>query len=170
MMSNRYRLVRGPRRKTVWARNFNLTTGTAGIVADILVDFRNEMGILRNLPGTTITRVVGTHTTRVTTTDDAFTRWVWGLYVGHIDVFPSVTDNPLGAPGLDWMFVRSENVVQVQDAGTPVVKRVASYFDIDLRAQRKMDEIGQTLYYIGDNPEGDAFDVVWNFNVLLKLP
>ena len=163
------RFTRGPRRKMVWARDFNLTTNTAGLVVNLLAGFQNELGISRNLPGITITRVVGTHDVRVVSADDAFTRWEWGLTTWEQQNTPGVT-SPLADPDIDWMFARQEAVVQVQDAGSPVVKRVAAHYDIDLKAQRKLDEIGSTLLYIGDNPDGDNFDISFNFNILLKLP
>jgi len=169
MVSRRSR-VSGPRRKMIWARDFNRTTNTSGLQVDLLIGMRAEMGILRMLPGMTITRIVGTHDIRVVSTDDNFTRWIWGLVVLPIEVAPGAGQNPLSSPGLDWMFVRQEAVVQVQDAGTPVVKRRAAHYDMDLRAMRKLGEIGMTLFYVGDNPEGDNFDVNFNFNVLLKLP
>jgi len=152
----------------VWARDFNLTTNSAGFVVDILAGFRSELGITQNLPGMTITRIVGTHDIRVVSADDAFTRWEWGL--AAFDVTPTVGANPLSEPDKDWMFVRQEGVVQIQDAGTPVVKRRAAHYDIDVHSQRKLDEMGKTLFYVADNPDGDNFDVVWQFNVLLKLP
>ncbi len=132
----------GRRRQMVWARDFNSTGNTSGIVVDILAGMRNEMGITRNISGMTITRIVGTHDIRVVSADDAFTRWVWGLVVDTIEVNPSVGQNPLGAPGMDWMFVRQEAVVQVVDAGTSTVKRRAAHYDIDIHSQRKLSEIG----------------------------
>ena len=160
----------GQRRKMVWARDFNITLNTAGLVVDLLQGFINQLGITKPLPGMTITRIVGTHTIRVVSADDAFTRWEWGLVVADQSHAPTVTDNPLTQPTQDWMFVRQEAVVQVVDAGTPTVKRVAAHYDIDIKAQRKLQEIGQTLFYVGDNPDGDNFDINFQFNILLKLP
>ena len=169
-MRRRIPIARGVRRKMVWARAFVAVNNTAGTVQDLLLSMRNELGLLKTLPGMTITRVVGTHDLRVVSVDDAFTRWIWGLVVAPIEAPPSITNHPQNAPGMDWMFVRQEVVVQVADAGTPVVKRVASHYDLDLKAQRKLGEMGQTLFYVGDNPDGDNFDVHFNFNILLKLP
>ena len=107
----------------VWARDFLFTTNTAGIVVDVLAGIQNELGISKNLPGITVTRIVGTHDIRVVSADDAFTRWIWGLVTAEDDLVPGVANNPVASPDMDWMFVRSEGVVQVQDAGTPVVKR-----------------------------------------------
>ena len=166
----RSQFVRGTKRKMVWARDFAQVGNTAGTVIDLLAGFQNELGIIRNLPGLTITRIVGTHDLRVVTADDAFTRWEWGLVVAEETNQPGVVNNPLTDPDMDWMFVRQEAVVQVQDAGTPVVKRRAAHYDIDLKSQRKLDEIGSTLFYVGDNPDGDNFDVIFQFNILLKLP
>jgi len=162
--------VRGSKRKMVWARDFGLFLNQAGTVVDVLAGWQNELGILRNLPGITITRVVGTHDIRVVSADDAFTRWEWGLVVAEEDNPVTAVNNPLSSPDLDWMFVRQEAVVQIQDAGSPVVKRRASHYDIDLKSQRKLDEIGSTLFYVADNPDGDNFDVAFQFNILLKLP
>ena len=154
----------------VWGRDFNVTTNSAGQVIDLLAGFRSQMGIARNLPGMTVTRVVGTHAVRVVSADDAFTRWIWGLGVWEVTNPPSTSQSALLDPDRDWMFVRSENVVQVVDAGTPTVKRVAATYDMDLHAQRKLDEMGKTLWYVADNPDGDNFDFAFNFNILLKLP
>jgi len=154
----------------VWARDFGTFGNTAGLVVDLLAGIQNELGITRNLPGMTITRIVGTHDLRVVSVDDAMTRWEWGLVVAEEDNAPGVTNNPLSSPDFDWMFVRQEGVVQVADAGTPVVKRRAAHYDIDLHSQRKLDEIGSTLFYVGDNPDGDNFDILFQFNILLKLP
>ena len=154
----------------VWARFFASFGNTAGLSQDILNPFIIELGLANMLPGTTITRVVGTHDLRVVSVDDLFTRWVWGLVVAPRDDAPAIGVDPSDQPGRDWMFVRQEAVVQVQDAGTPVVKRRAAHYDIDLKSQRKLGEVGRTLYYVGDNIDGDNFDVAVNFNVLLKLP
>ena len=160
----------GPRRQMVWARIFQSFSNSAGAVTDLLQTWRAELGIIKMLPGTTITRIVGTYDLCVVTADDAFTRWVWGLVVAPIENPPGVGNSPDGSPGLDWMFVRNESVVQIQDAGTPVVKRRAAHYDLDLRSQRKFGEIGETLFYVSDNPDGDNFDVQLQFNILLKLP
>jgi len=154
----------------VWARDFNLTTNTAGFVIDVLKGFQNELGIIKNLPGITVTRVVGTLDCRVVSVDDAFTRLVWGIHVAEENNPATVGQNPLSSPEIDWMFVRQEAVVQVADAGTPVVKRRVAHYDLDLHSQRKLDEIGSTLFFVCDNPDGDNFDVAFQFNILLKLP
>ncbi len=169
MVQRRLPGFRSVRRKTIWARDFNRTANSSGLVVDLLAGIRNELGITRMLPGTTITRIVGTHDLRVVSADDDFTRWVWGLIVLPIDVPPTVNDYPVASPGVDWMFVRQEAVVQVVDAGTPEVKRRAAHYDIDLRAQRKLGEIGNTLWYVSNNVEADSFDINYNMNILLKL-
>ena len=48
--------------------------------------------------------------------------------------------------------------------------RRAAHYDIDIKSQRKLDEIGSSLFYVADNLDGDNFDLVYNFNILLKLP
>jgi len=164
---------RGRRRSMVWARDFNQTGNTSGLVIHLLAGFQSELGVNRNLPGMTFIRVVGTHDVRVVSTDDAFTRWVWGLEVAEEAQFPLVTNNPLSDPDRDWMFVRQEAVVQenAPDPGAgPDVKIRAAHYDLDLRSARKLDELGSTLFYVGDNPDGDNFDVNFQFNMLLKLP
>ena len=107
--------VHGSRRKMVWARDFNFTTNSAGLAVDLLAGMRNDLGISNQLPGMTITRIVGTHDIRVVSADDAFTRWVWGLTVQAQAQSPGAGANPLSDPERDWLFVRQEGVVQVQD-------------------------------------------------------
>ncbi len=156
----------------VWARDFNQTGNSAGFVVDLLAGIRNQLGVLGNL-GWTITRIVGTHDIRVVSTDDAFTRWEWGLVTSPIFRVPAVTHNPLTQPGDDWLFARQEAVVQVNepDPGAgPDVKSRSAHYDMDIHSQRKLSELEDTLWYVGDNPDGDNFDVNFQFNVLIKLP
>ena len=153
----------------VWARDFNRTVNSAGTVVDLLAGMVNRLGMSRTLPGMTITRVVGTHDVRIVSADDDFSRWEWGLLVAEVDNPPAVSDNPLSVPDMDWMFVRQEAVVQEVEAGTPNVKIRAAHYDIDLKSQRKLDEFGSSLFYVSDNPDGDNFDVNFNFNILVKL-
>ena len=160
----------GQRRKMIWARTFITQLNTAGFVTDLLGNLKTAMGINENLPGMTITRIVGTHDLRVVSVDDAFTRWPWGLIVLPTGNAPTVGDAPIFEPYMDWMFVRMESVVQERQEGTPTQNIRAAHYDIDLRSQRKLHEVGSTLWYVGDNVDGDNFDVVMNLNVLVKLP
>ena len=168
-MRNR-RIAVSARRRTVWARNFDVRLNTAGAAIDLLAPYRAELGMIKGLGGYTITRIVGTHDLRVVSADDAFTRWVWGLRLAAIDDPPTNAQHPLASPGLDWMYVRQDAIVQTQVAGTPVVKPREAHLEVDQRAQRKITGDGMSLWYIGDNIDGDNFDLLFNFNILLKVP
>ena len=158
-----------PRRQTVWVRTSVRQLNNAGFVQDILQPFRvDELGLIKSLPGTTITRVIGNLSLRVVSVDDSFTRYIYGLIVGDIENPPTVVNNPSASPGMDWMWVHQEAVVQERQEGTPTQNLVVAHYFMNLKSQRKLD-VGETLFLVTDNLDGDNFDVVGQLNVLLKL-
>lgn len=169
----RQRVSRGTnRRKFVWARCFKTGTVPAGDSLNyaLLNQFESEYGA--DLIGATITRIRGTmvlfpaaETATVDTT----------LQVG-IRVFtenvenpnPDVTSSGAEDEHSDWMYWKP--VMLFSETFTDPYYAAARW-EIDVRSQRKMEELGQGLLLSVHNPTtGLAFQHRSHLSIGLKLP
>lgn len=166
------------RRKLIWSRvPFAVTSlegvaaGTGGAieVQDLLGPYRAEAGITRGPVGLTVMRIRMSLGFDVTSTDAAGTvaqiRAIGGIYYG-IRVYDFaelaaeeaagiVARGPMIEPHLDWM---TWGRVPVRYATVPVAASttIIGNVDVDVRAMRKIDELGQTLGLVVQTTSGGA--------------
>lgn len=142
-----FRRSRSARRKLVWNHSLDTETGTTTFGSfDVLSDFRTLMGISSNLPGATIARIRGAaqyiYDPNVAATSLSGT--YMGFVVGDIGITPAF---PLAQPNADWMyrewFPDSQPGQVIDPAAGPAMSSVL----IDVKAMRKMQEVGQTLFF-----------------------
>jgi len=158
------------RRKRVWARTRHTVLDGTNIcsIEDLLADFRSDLGVTKNVPGTTIGGIVG--------------RIVWepsAVAAGQLDeltmgiiVAPDTVENVDIEAGsgahqhLDWMWMLRTGWGGNSAGGIPM------YVDLQIRAKRKLDEIGQTLWFSYCPGMGTprTVDMSLQLSTLLLLP
>lgn len=162
--------ARQVRRKFVWDRTFgNLVVSESGALGvDLLAAFRDQPGATHL--GATITRIRG-HILPVGAVDGP--DLIGGTIGFRIDSWnedPTDTTNaPTQQPDEDWMgwmpFVNS--------ASAPVQASwnyQANQWAVDIKAQRKLEELNQTLWMFVERPAGNTVTYHYNLSVGLKLP
>lgn len=171
-MAGRRVVSRGTSRKLVWARTNVTLQPLGGLHAgvDLLDTFRSQGG---SSLGATVTRVRGAFSYTpggVALVNSA----LMGLYVDSVGLAPTDVADPFTVTGEDWM---AWNYIPVVPLGatlgtnTPDVDPVNSW-ELDVRSQRKVEELQQTLYFVLHNFGGaaDQFSITGSVSVLLRLP
>lgn len=158
---------RGPRRKLVWARqgqspSTTLAFGTA-VLIPLLTGFQLAYGA--DPIGATVRRIRGNISMRTGSASFSLQATV------GIGVFPqastSASVSPAGSPHLDWMFYRQ---FFVEPVVTGEFGQVMMY-DIDVRSQRKMEELGEDLIMVIQNTHPSSnLAYAYHTSVLLALP
>jgi len=91
--------------------------------------------------------------------------WTMGLIVGRdVDVGTSSPD-PNSEPELDWMLLR-QDLANSNGAAINTTRE----FDVDLRAKRRMDELGQRYIVKWHNGTAASNGVAMYARVLFALP
>ena len=185
MASRRHSNARrsAPRRRLFWARQTglrNLTPNNQATHLDLLYDFQQIYGA--DLFGITVTRIVGHYT--YYSTENAAVSTTYNFSVGirvdgqshwtsDVPDEDQVEQIPINNPLEDWMYVRN-NLGIVGGAGddTEVAQAAANRVEVDLRAQRRVDEVGQTLMLFAGtaNPLDDSIYCWFDLNILCKRP
>lgn len=164
------------RRKRVWARfvDSNAALSELEYTYDMLSDFRTSAGINLNLPGVTIGRIrikIQVRFDFSVTPGDAASGVTVGVYTqsqqssgGRLSSASDLTDDYLYWA---WHPV-SENVPTTIAA---MAADVMFAFEVDSRAMRKMDEIGQGLFLNVQSTAATEIDTICVVgSVLLLLP
>jgi len=164
------------RRRMIWARTLT-STGVgipiAGAQIDLLDGFRVSNGGAQPI-GSTITRVRIDLTMQVPGAFVPNDALVCGLIIDQATGILTEVPQPVTDRHADWMWWRRLSLVNPhstsdQDATGPL----ATSYEIDVRAQRKMEELGETLWFSAQAAGGSAVDrilLTTAFSVLLKLP
>lgn len=162
-----------PRRKLIWARSQDVMVPAlvpaAGTAVDLLAQFRTDGG---STLGCTVTRVLLDFqllwTNDITTTD----AMAVGVIVDQLQAAQTEVPRPGVEPHADWMYWRRTGVSPVDLAITPSSTAVQSALAIDVKSQRKMEELGQTLWLVIDPTFGGTTTLTAQVNssVLLRLP
>jgi len=158
------RPVRPQRRKLIWADSSGFVTpvgNNPGTNFDILANFRGNSGVTQ---GCTIIRTHLTLNTRIAAA--AYTDAVdVALAVDTLQA-TSVTLNTTHAYA-DWMIFKRlyAGAGGIVEGGT-----TQAFYEIDLKAKRKLDEVGQTLWLCLLQNSVNAWSVAWHSRVLLALP
>lgn len=162
-----------PRRKLIWARSIDVMAPAlvpaAGTAVDLLAQFRADGG---STLGSTVTRVLLDFqvlwSNDITTTD----RVGVGVIVDQLQTDETEVPRPGVEPHADWMYWRMTGVSPQDLAITPSSTAVQSAWAVDVKSQRRMEELGQTLWLVMDPTFGGAttLSVQCNASVLLRLP
>lgn len=176
---------RSRRRSLQWAREFvaqqQFTPTNSAVFDDLLSDFQTVLGADAN--GTTVTRIrgeVGLQWNLAAGASPAFRSIDLGIRVA--DVAPLVgTDAeqiqylPTSRPYSDWMFARRFLVTGTAvDAPADARVNAIKYVDIDIKSQRRVDELQQSLFaFTGTGlavPAGETASIAYDLHILLRKP
>lgn len=179
----------GTRRRMFWARELideTVSFTDRAQIVDLLLRFSTEYGA--DLFGFTVTRIVGNLTYWQDSADPDGGE-PQGVSVGiRVEDRASVqaidtsaerlTTIPASDPFSDWMYVTNRYYNGFAGGTIGSVQSLISTenrWEIDLKAQRRLDELGQSLYlYLGQigTPEAtsSALRIMGDINVLCKRP
>lgn len=171
MARTRYRTrTRAPRRQFIWVRKFDQLEVDSFTVngVDLLEDFRNEPGATHL--GATIMRIRG-FIIPLAPGGSGRLGGAIGLRVGSTGLDPTRLENsPSDAAEADWMawlpFLRDS-------AANPVNvgwNSQAEPYAVDVKANRKVQEHGQTLWMLSSPAGSEAVSYQYNLSIGLKLP
>lgn len=161
------------RRKFVWNRVWgtlsptNQATSITGV--DLLQDFRNTPGA--STVGSTVMRIRGLLVpTGIDTVPNAAS--TFGFLIDSANEDPASGSNmPVNRPEEDWLgwLPWNANLGTVpSEPGT--WNSAASPWAVDIKAARKLEEVGQTLWMFMDRPTQGTYNVYYNLSIGLKLP
>lgn len=176
-----------PKRRLFWARTHglqDLTTADSASTGDLLNDFQTQYGA--DLFGFTVTRIRGHISVQVAGQPDVSSPYnlSYGIRVDDESEITGGTDAnqqdrlPANDPFADWMYIR--NLWAIAPGSTsvepsPTTQLFQNRVEIDIRSQRRLDELGQSLFqYVGvDGGVPDGFEAVnfyWDLHILCKRP
>ena len=115
--------------------------------------------------GVTVTRVRGRVSVQETTGTPTGDFLGLGLIVEDRNSLASEIPHPYADEHADWMAW-----MPLTAYGQDGITGSRAAFEIDVRSQRKMDEVGQTLWLSLDAAVTSTFSVIVSLSVLLKLP
>lgn len=166
------------RRKLIWVRCASqaiaLTAANDAEAFDPIQQFRGDMGITRNLPGTTVTR------SRISVFATGATAGAVPVWIGMRKTsFPEITQinsDPLYAIDVgpdrdetnDWMLWDAMYPNHGADATTGQPNAIT--YEYDVKSQRKLDEAGDTLGIFVSKPTSTGTLTVYvSTSILLML-
>jgi len=162
------RVSRGTSRKFIWAREANETSVAAGSFfnAHLLTDLETQLGA--QLFGGTVTRVRGQILVSGSTEAAAQAGFVSiGIrtYAENPDIQQVANANSEHADWLAWAFIPLH-------FGSTVPPEVGAVYrwELDVKAQRKMEEVGDGLMIsVANNVAGMAITAQWGLSIGYKL-
>lgn len=171
---SRTTVSRGTSRKFVWARHFLATTMTGDAQAsDLLSQFETDYGA--QLIGCTITRIRGyMYAVAQDAETDTLNAFRAGIRVssGFLDISSPVPDqSPWTDENADWMAwepFATVNAPVTADSSSVLVARM-----IDVKAQRRLDELGERLLLFHGGAPGApliTWAYGWDLSIGVKLP
>lgn len=163
----RGRRTRAPRRKFVWDRTNGIIAGPATGV-DLLAPFRSQPGATHL--GATVMRVRGYIIPSEALTSTAGAGIV-GMRVDTWNEDPlEISNQPVLQPDADWMFWGPWNV---GTRATPFMEtswnHAASIWAVDVKSNRKLEELNETLWLFGDQNGGADRSYFYNLSIGMKL-
>jgi len=177
--NNRGRSSSGTRRRLFWARrrvNLTYTDTERAYPTDLLSEFQAAYDA--DLFGFTVTRVLGTVVVWTEENNVETSRWFsLGFRVADTaTVDEADTDaeqlnlTPNNNPFADWMYARNQPIwFSPSSTG---LSRQPVQFEIDNRSQRRLDELGQSLYAFSGVHQSPPSNVqaAMDLHVLCKRP
>lgn len=165
--------ARQQRRKFVWNRVWGTLSPSSDpatpIGVDLLADFRNTAGA--STIGATVMRVRGliSPTGQGTVPNAASTH---GFLIDSVNEDPLERDNmPVNRPEEDWLGWLPWNASLGTVPSEPATWNAqGSPWAVDIKAARKLEEVGQTLWMFMDAPTEGQYFVYYNLSIGLKLP
>ena len=155
-----------PARRLVWSRSTQSSVAVTNAQYDLLTDFRTAGQYGAQPLGTTITRVRGAIV--LIPSAPTPTGIVVGMVVEDRAAPAGQVPLPIDERHVDWMAWQP-----IPSVGRDGVTGSATSYEFDFRAQRKLDEVGQTLWMSWQEAV-TSVTVTWNvtvfLSVLLKLP
>lgn len=171
------------RRRLIWARSQDLFQPPAGLPAagtavDLLAQFRADGG---NSMGCTVTRVrldIGFQinnpgAVNLTSQDQLAA----GVIVDQIQANQAEVPRPGAEEHADWMYWRRSPYTTNPESAVPYGTGTAPVYHmvwtVDIKSQRKIEELGQTLWLVLDPSYSTGVPIVGvnaNSSVLLRLP
>ncbi len=167
-MTNRNR-VQVPRRRRVWAYQKSGFTITAGTLThrELLSDYRAARGITANEPGTTVGRIRGKIKVLGAAPFDEI-NIPYGALISELVQQP--TADPF-VTNVDWMLLGS--MFGDTGGGEFAAGSFSSgfkSFDIETKAQRKMEEVGESVWLALHNDGDVTVSIDLHMGILLLLP
>lgn len=183
--SNRRRTV--PKRRMFWVRYsglFQYNSEQQAAIGDMLSQFQADYGA--DLFGFTVTRIRGYYTFWAPNQPDVTTsaNLSLGIRIGTENAVPATDAEqaeliPINDEYADWMYTRNNLLLMPGSTSltpTPSEQAMGNRVELDLKAQRRLDEMGQSLFlFAGVNapiePDTDTeLTAWWDFNILCKRP
>lgn len=157
-------------RKFVWDRTFGTISGP-DTGADLLAPFRSQPGATHL--GATIMRIRG----YIIPSDAHGTpagAGILGMRVDTWNVDPEAPENqPVLQPNADWMAYLPWNLSAVATTdrmtGSATWNGQASLWTVDVKANRKLEELNQTLWLFGDQNGGGTRSYFYHLSIGMKL-
>lgn len=176
-----------PKRNMFWARSFGtvaLGSDNTATQAGLLNSFNEEFGA--SLFGFTVTRIRGYWTHYTPDVEEPSTTYHMSLGIRtdeRIDAGQADTDpeqlqrSPFEDPYSDWMYARNSVGIRPSpgDLTSTGVQLGLNKEQVDIKSQRKLSELGESLYMVAEhNLEPELAEVgvvlIWDFHILLKQP
>lgn len=159
---------RTQRRKFVWDRVAGSIPGPA-TGADLLANFRDQPGATHL--GATIMRVRG----YVIPSETLGTTGGAGIVGMRVDTWnepvSEPTNQPIQQPDADWMAWLPWNIGAGEGARMQTSwNENASLWTVDVKSNRKLEELNETLWLFGDQPAEGNRTYFYNLSIGLKLP
>ena len=162
-------------RKFVWDRTFGFlpTTSAGPFGVDLLAGFRGQPGATHL--GATVTRIRGVIYPEISTgLEGAFLLGRIGFRIDSWNEDPAeLTNQPQEQPDEDWMGWLPYFIDGSQTPNSPNVatwNSQANAWAVDIKSQRKLEELNQTLWMFVSAPGADAINYNYDLSVGLKLP
>jgi len=161
-----------PRAK-IWTNvNFTkaLTTAATEVFQDTLVNLLAGLGLVSPIGFTVIdTRVRGLIHSDDGDTSAGFVTLNWG-----IGVYPALMDSGdfprLAEYEGDWLIWGTQNVQLAGAISTIVLPEMNAVIDARSRAQRRITDLGQTLFFVIEEDVSEGIDVELSVSHLLLMP
>lgn len=157
-------------RKFVWDRTQGFAAAPATSGVDLLANFRAQPGATHL--GATITRIRGYVYPDPDEAVPVFNRGVVGFRVDSWNEDPLDLDNsPFAQPDEDWMgWLPYFYEIGPTLPTFATWNTEASVFAVDIKSQRKLEELNQTLWMFYSAPATGAITYNWDLSIGLKLP
>jgi hypothetical protein len=177
--SSRTFRVRGPRRRLVWARQFNTAAGTnipanGSIFSDLLSDYVTQAGG-DSLAGCTVMRIRGNLWSRPTGGLGSMVGW--GIRKDdQASVTATATPQPYTTGRyMDWMArgLLVWDSYLVPAAGTVVTPTIMGNNQaavIDVKSRRKVDELNESIFLCMQELTGNSVNIFIDLSLLVALP
>ncbi|WP_157034563.1 hypothetical protein [Corynebacterium jeddahense] len=155
---------RTPRRKMIWVRDVGASpAATPTGATDLLTDFRALNGGAQPL-GVTVTRMRGRLAAQVSASPTFLTDMTVGAIVLPRTIPAADIPTPVTDLHADWLMWQP-----MDGLGQGAASAAGFSVEIDVRSQRKMDEVGETLWLAWEGT-GLTTSLAWSISTLVKLP